>query len=196
MIYFTSDTHFGHANIIEYCKRPFRDTLEMDSMLIEKWNERIGVSDTIYHLGDFTLGKLDFFETILWQLNGRLRILPGSHDHRWLEKYNADDPYLHTFHGYPVELLPPLVSLEFPELGDGKYPQVVTLCHYAMRVWDRSHYGSWHLFGHSHGTLRPERLSMDVGVDCNAFAPVSLDEVAKAMREKKGESCNNLQSVR
>ena len=50
-----------------------------------------------------------------------------------------------------------------------------------MRVWDRSHYGSWHLFGHSHGALPGYGLSLDVGVDCTGFKPISLEQVAEKM---------------
>lgn len=64
----------------------------------------------------------------------------------------------------------------------GGYPQVIVLCHYALRVWDRSHYGSWHLFGHSHGHLPGLGLSLDIGVDCHGYRPLSLAEVADNMR--------------
>jgi len=180
-IWFTADHHFGHANIIRYCNRPFASADEMDATLIRLWNESVGVDDVVYHLGDFTLQGLPKFQAIIWQLNGKLRIMPGSHDRRWLEHYKPDDPAMHTAHGYPVELLPPLVSLEIPDLRDDRYPQVIVLCHYAMRVWDRSHYGSWHLYGHSHGNLPGLGLSLDVGVDCHGYRPISLEEVARKL---------------
>jgi calcineurin-like phosphoesterase family protein len=59
--------------------------------------------------------------------------------------------------------------------------QEITLCHYSMRKWNKSHYGTWHLYGHSHGTLPPYGLSMDVGVDNQNFYPVSFDEVKARM---------------
>lgn len=180
--FFTADHHFNHANIIKYCRRPFTSVDEMDATLIQLWNETVGADDIVYHLGDFTLQGLTKFETTVWQLNGRLRIMPGSHDQRWLEKYQAGAPNLHTRPGHPIELLPPLVSLEIPELGNEKYPQVIVLCHYAMRVWDRSHYGAWHLYGHSHGDLPGHGLSFDVGVDCHSYRPLSLEEVAQRMK--------------
>jgi len=75
--------------------------------------------------------------------------------------------------------------LEFPDLGDSQHPQVIVLCHYAMRAWDRSHYGSWHLYGHSHGTLPGYGLSFEVAVDCWDFRPVGLDVMAARMGELK-----------
>ena len=77
-----------------------------------------------------------------------------------------------------MQVLPPLVSLELPELRVGRHSQVLVLCHYALRVWDRAHYGAWHLYGHSHGTLPAWGLSLDVGVDSHDFRPINLDEVA------------------
>jgi calcineurin-like phosphoesterase family protein len=148
----------------------------MDKMLIRLWNEVVGADDIVYHLGDFTLGGLSKFKAITCQLNGKLRILPGSHDHGWLKNY---DDSVCTAHGHLVELLPPLVSLEVPGLNTGRHSQVIVLCHYAMRVWDRSHYGSWHLHGHSHGKLPRYERSYDVGVDSNVYRPVNLERVAQ-----------------
>jgi calcineurin-like phosphoesterase family protein len=64
--------------------------------------------------------------------------------------------------------------------------QDITLCHYALRVFNKSHHGSWHLYGHSHGTLPddPNSLSFDVGVDCHNYFPISLDQVKKIMSKK------------
>lgn len=181
-IFFTSDTHFSHANIIKYCNRPFASVEDMDEQMVDHWNALVGPDDEVYHLGDFTLGDGRRFAKWIARLNGRIKVLPGSHDHAWLADYK---PGTASLSGHPVEVLPPLVSLEFPELGDGEHPRVVVLCHYAMRAWDRSHYGSWHLYGHSHGTLPGYGLSIEVAVDCWDFRPVSLETVAEKMRELK-----------
>lgn len=142
----------------------------------------MGVNDVVYYLGDFTLGGLGKFAATLHQLNGWLKILPGSHDQRWLKDFRADESDMHSAPGHPLELLPPLLSLEVPELGNAQHPMVIVLCQYAMRVWDRSHYGAWHLYGHSHGSLPGSGLSFDIGVDCNRFRPFSLEEVAEKMK--------------
>ena len=180
-IWFTADHHFGHENIIRYCDRPFRDTAEMDREMVRRWNAVVGADDTIYHLGDFTLG--DWWGTAkpcLDELNGRVKVVPGGHDYRWLP--DADGR---------LEVLPSLHTLEF---GVGrKWPLVVVLCHYPMLSWDRSHYGSIHLHGHTHGMVPDGRSSdmkappdqrrgfrLDVGVDCHGFAPVSLAAVLEA----------------
>lgn len=173
MIWMTADHHFGHANLIRLVGRPFASVGDMDDFLVKRWNERVGPGDVVYHLGDFALGGPKMAERYFSALNGAVRLVPGGHDRRWL--MGADGLR------WKVEVLPPLVTLEFPKLGSGKRPQVVVLCHYAMRTWDRSHHGSWMLYGHSHGKLPGLGRSLDVGVDCNGFAPFSLDEVAGRM---------------
>ena len=128
--------------------------------------------DTVYHLGDFTLEDIRHFKKWANQLRGNIKILPGSHDGPWLKDFAATDK---------VQVIAPLVSLEFPELRAGEHPQVIVLCHYSMQVWDRSSHGSWHLFGHSHGRLQGIGLSFDVGVDCTEFTPLSLESIASKM---------------
>jgi calcineurin-like phosphoesterase family protein len=68
---------------------------------------------------------------------------------------------------------------------DGR-AQSVVMCHYAMRVWNQSHRGAWHLYGHSHGSLPddPNALSWDAGVDVNDYAPLSVSQVAAIMARK------------
>jgi len=169
--WFTSDHHFGHKDIIKYCQRPFESVEEMDRELIVAWNSVVRDDDTVYHLGDFTLADQDRALKYFEQLNGRIFVLNGTHDEEWFKKaeYHSKDG--------PVSFLNPLESLKFydPNFDEGL---VVVLCHYAMRVWDRSHYGSLHLYGHSHGELDGRGRSMDVGVDTHPqFRPYSLEEI-------------------
>jgi calcineurin-like phosphoesterase family protein len=194
MIYFTSDTHFGHENIIKYCDRPFKDADHMDCALVENWNRAIGENDTVYHLGDFTFGGEKQARDYFRRLNGRIFVLgaPWHHDSRWLPSVGQ----INTSGKMPktglasfwsathqqVTILPPMHVLEFLEYGDGHHSHGLVLCHYPLAVWDRKHYGAWHLYGHSHGTHQNGGLSFDVGVDCNQFRPVSLDGVVRQMK--------------
>lgn len=170
--FFTSDTHFDDEYAIPYFHRPFTSIDEMNGIMVEKWNRVITESDTVYHLGDFTLDGIDHFTNWASQLNGTIKIVPGSHDHPWLKDFIANEK---------VQVLAPLVSLEFPAIQAREEPQVIVLCHYSLQVWDRSSHGSWHLFGHSHGKLQGIGLSFDVGVDCTDFTPMSLEQVASRM---------------
>lgn len=87
--WFTSDTHFGHANIIPYCGRPFRDVTEMNGALIHNWNVRVRASDRVIHLGDFALGPKDLWRGYRQALNGRILFVVGNHDApraRWIQE--------------------------------------------------------------------------------------------------------------
>ena len=177
MIYFTADQHFGHEKIIDYLDRPFKSIAHMNDEIIGRHNEVVGHDDNVYILGDFTLGDFETAKSYIVRLNGNLRFLSGSHDFRWFPKYTQTL----AIDGRIIRFFPPLHTLlvDRKEIGmEGEYPLVIALCHYAMRRWDRSHYDSLHLFGHSHCRLsNPAFRSMDIGVDCNNYYPFSLDDV-------------------
>lgn len=159
MIFFTSDTHFNHANIIRYCNRPFKNVTEMDETLIANWNSVVGPKDTVYHLGDFCFGNaLDYLE----KLNGFIYHICGNHEKPLINAVG-------------VHKVPFIRTAKIPE-----YPDII-MSHFAMRVWNKSHFNSWHLYGHSHGTLPGQGKSFDVGVDCWEFRPVSLDQITFKM---------------
>src|ERR1700744_1409385 len=80
VIYFTSDTHFGHENIIRYSNRPFKDVEHMNEELVRRWNSRVGHTDIVYHLGDVALMKGADPDSILIRLNGIIHLCPGNHD--------------------------------------------------------------------------------------------------------------------
>jgi calcineurin-like phosphoesterase family protein len=78
--YFTSDTHFGHERIIEYCKRPFTSLHEMNVTMTKRWNETVGPEDEVFHLGDFAFGSAEKVEQFRRMLNGRIILIQGTHD--------------------------------------------------------------------------------------------------------------------
>lgn len=150
--FFTSDTHFSHSNVIKYCHRPFRNAGEMNRTLIDNWNSVVGQDDTVYHLGDFAFDKPENIKRILSHLNGRKHLILGNHD-KIIRRKRPE--FLHSDLFHSIE--------DFKEISiDGIK---VVLCHYGMRVWNKSHYGSIQLHGHSHGSLTPIGRSVDVGVD-------------------------------
>lgn len=163
--WFTADTHFGHANIIKYSKRPFSDVNEMDAILINNWNKVVQPEDYVYHLGDFSFRDTEYYFN---RLNGIIILVEGNHD-----KITYRNKEL--FYKYYQGLLEINIS-----------GQEIVLCHYAMKVWNKSHWGAWHLYGHSHGSLPddPNSLSFDVGVDCHNYRPISFAEVGKIMTKK------------
>lgn len=177
-IWFTSDTHFGHHNIMKYCNRNFKNVDHMDQEMIKNWNSKVGVNDIVFHLGDFCFGDILEWEKIRYQLNGTIYFIRGNHD-----KFQ-NGQISHLFKD-----IFDLVEIKVKDDEAERGWQNIVLCHYSMRVWNRSHHGSWHLWGHSHGTLPddPNSLSFDVGVDSHNYAPISYKEVKKIMSLKTFE---------
>lgn len=175
-IFFCSDTHFGHANIINYSNRPYSDVEEMNEALIKNWNQVVGKNDTVYHLGDFAFMPYDKFKNLLWRLNGYIHFMRGNHD-KMIDQHKQD-----------ILRVGKIVSIQdYKEIKvAGK---MIVLFHYGQRVWNKSHHGSIHLYGHSHGSLPPFGRSVDVGVDCkeitHEYRPVSLDEVLDYMSKRE-----------
>lgn len=168
MIFFTSDLHIHHANIIKYCQRPFNSVEEMDNAIINNWNSVVAQDDSVWVLGDFTMSNDKILiNRTLSRLNGNKYLVLGNHDSPAC-KFSGFWSEVHELTHISVER------------------ETLVLCHYAMRVWYKSHHGSWHLYGHSHGSLSEENnLSFDVGVDAWSYAPVSFNQIAKKMADKR-----------
>ena len=79
-LFFTSDTHFYHGNIIRFCNRPFKSVEMMNETIISNWNNTVGQDDIVFHLGDFCLGGSAEWNKILDRLNGKIYLIMGNHD--------------------------------------------------------------------------------------------------------------------
>lgn len=168
MIYFISDTHFGHKNIIEYTSRPYLNVHEMNVALTENWNSVVTANDTIYHLGDFAFKSKAKIKDLLRKLNGNIIFIRGNHDHR--ELTSACNELDIPIYDYLK------IKIEDDEIGIQK----LILFHYPMITWDEKERGSWQLFGHCHNSLPRERLhpsQMDVGVENINYTPILYEEV-------------------
>lgn len=176
-IYFTSDLHLDHANIIKYCNRPFDSVEQMNELLIKNWNSVVNPEDEVYVLGDLVLSRPDRAISLVRRLNGQKFLIEGNHDKKLLKV-----PEFRQFFVWVRSLS----ELKVHDIDAYRDTQSIVLCHYAMRVWNKSHAGAWHLYGHSHGTLPddPNSLSFDVGVDANHFKPLSYQEVKAHMKKK------------
>ena len=182
-VFFTSDTHFYHANIINFCKRPFANVETMNEALIENWNEVVGANDIVFHLGDFCFGGSAEWTNILNRLNGKIYLIIGNHDLKNLRK-----GYYKRFEEVVMQM-----HIEVDK-------QRIYLNHCPFLCYAGAYDGVWQLFGHVHtcenniGKDAP-RLNMifptqyDVGVDNNNFTPVSFDQV-KQIIEKQIEQFN------
>lgn len=160
--FFSSDTHYGHNNILKYCNRPFVDIEEHDGKLIANWNSVVGPEDEVYHLGDFAMGKTPS-PSYLNRLNGIKHLVWGNHDSnqtRALPGWTSSQPYLE-------------IILE---------KQFIVLCHYKFDVFNKSHHGAIQFYGHSHGSMPGNDQQLDVGVDCWNYMPVTLEEIKARLR--------------
>jgi len=157
-IFFTSDTHFGHKKIIEYCNRPFADVHEMNEELIKRWNEKVGPDDIVYHLGDFAFMPKSRIVEIIERLNGKIVLIMGNHDAKGIRK---------LFHGWHKELL---LSLEVNGMTE------LFLSHYPI-----DHECGLVLCGHVHNAWKVGSFSgnpvINVGVDVWDYYPVSIEEI-------------------
>lgn len=193
MIYFTSDPHYWHSNVIRYCTRPHATVEEMNEDMVLKWNTVVLPEDTVYVLGDFSLA-FRAVETFPQRLMGNKILVPGNHDfchsyhkksrtpenrEKWLQKYRD--------HGFTI--LPEQTSVEFEGLGK------INLCHHPYAgpyelegggdkyaKWRPTDDGKILLCGHVHEKWQTRTspngsLMINVGVDVHGFTPVSLEQI-------------------
>ena len=176
--FFTSDTHFNHANIIKSCNRPFKDVEQMNETLIANWNRVIGPDDTVFHLGDFCLGGAAEWTKMLDRLNGRIYLIMGNHDLK-----NLRQGFVGRFEHVAMQM----------HIMVGK--QRIYLCHYPFLCFEGGYKNVWQLFGHVHSRksntgIDAGRLQYlfptqyDVGVDNNDFTPVSFEQVQRIINKQ------------
>jgi len=181
-IWFTSDTHFLHENIVDYSSRPFLDVNHMTEGLIEKWNERVKNGDTVYHLGDFALTnnkkQATAVDLLLRRLNGQKFLIKGNHDR---------DAVTGSRHWVKVADYME-IKVDIGEV----HKQRIVMSHYPFRSWNQMHRGAIMLHGHCHGNLtHTGGKIMDIGVDVHEYAPISLDAVLIFMRDQSVVSCDH-----
>lgn len=181
-IWFIADTHFGHANIIKYCNRPFKSVWEMDDAMINRWNSVVDSNDIVFHLGDFALCAPGYAKSILEKLNGKIYLAVGSHEKTVLR-------------GKLYKYFEDIQESYYIEVGE----QDIFVSHCCHKVWHKSHRGTWHCFAHSHGGLdqysETEGKLLDVGVDTHNFYPVSYENIEVIM-ESRPLNFNDLERKR
>ncbi len=178
-MWFTSDQHYGHRNIIDYSSRPFADVEEMTRELVARHNAAVGVHDTVWHLGDFSLDER-LVPKVLPLLNGRHRLVSGNHDrcHPCHKKHqSAVRKYLHFgFETVSTEVhMGPWLLCHLPYVGDSanepRYPE-----------WRPKDEGKWLLHGHVHELWKTRDRMINVGVDQWGYAPVHLSTLEALAR--------------
>ena len=181
-VFFTSDTHFYHSNIINFCGRPFKSVEVMNETLIANWNSVVGPDDIVFHLGDFCLGGSAEWTNILNRLNGKIYLIVGNHDIK-----NLRQGYYSRFEHIAMQM----------HIEVGK--QKIYLNHCPFLCYGGAYRDTWQLFGHVHTSkqntgIDAPRLHMlfptqyDVGVDNNNFTPVSFEQVRRIIEKQVEQS--------
>lgn len=185
-IWFTSDLHLGHRNVIRFCNRPFTDEKAMGKSLIENWNNTVGDNDIVFVLGDtFWFNDSHSIKRVLSQLKGKdIYILPGNHDD-FDHYYRVDDMRIH--------LCADIVVVWITEENQPK--REVWLSHYPMMTWPHRENGAYQFFGHIHS--QPDKFDgvdqdlplhwnqADVGCDYWNWTPIDIDTLIAYCTMKK-----------
>jgi len=160
MKFFTADTHFGHTAIIEYCKRPFKNSDEMDHKLIKNINKCVSEIDELFILGDLTLRTAShkgYIKSILNKIRcPRIHLILGNHDS--LKPFDYIELGICTVHTH--------LHLESEDLFLCHDPAVA--CVLKNKTW---------LCGHVHDLFLQAKNVINVGVDVHDYYPISLDDV-------------------
>lgn len=166
MIYFTSDLHFYHSNVLRFANRPFQEVEEMNRALIQNWNTWVGPEDEVYILGDVTMRGPEKAMEAVRQLNGRKYLVRGNHD-GFVDRSSFDVSLFEWVRDY----------YELSWQG-----QKWILFHYPISEWNGCLRGTVHLHGHQHNHMdynlqnRARGIRrFDVGVDANNMRPVSVE---------------------
>jgi calcineurin-like phosphoesterase family protein len=169
-IFFLSDTHFFHDNIIKCCNRPFESCVDQDETIIKNWNSVIKKGDLVYHLGDIAWGG-DY--SVLKRMNGQKIIIKGNHDKTKNLENAVENKYIETWH----------YQKGFMYKND-----YIFMSHFPHLRWDRCSHDSYHAFGHSHGKLDIVfGRSMDVSIDCIDFTPIHIDDFRSKLKHRENK---------
>lgn len=165
MYFFTADTHFFQETVIRHSGRPFGSASEMNAFFVKRWNERVRKTDRVYHLGDLSFGGASETLQLLAELNGEICLITGNHDDLIINNPFIQKRFL-------------WVKPYHEEIIDGR---LVVMFHYPIAQWREAQRGSWHLYGHTHGTVQLTGACLDVGVDTNLNF-YSWDEIQERLK--------------
>ncbi len=175
--WFTSDTHFGHENIIGYCDRPYDSVQAMDADLIRRWNQTVAPEDLVYHLGDFALGDRTRWPEVLASLHGRKILCVGNHDQK--------PEYMMRQVGFEYAFENRVVEVEGKRLWLNHYPMNNSS---DRRRYQRPAAPSSYdvaLCGHVHQQWKVRAGCVNVSVDVWNFTPTSLEQILAAHKSSE-----------
>lgn len=156
-----SDTHWGHANIIRYCQRPFASVEEMDDAMVTYWNETVKSNDYVYHLGDVLSGKyrrdVDVAIKLLRSLNGHKRLVLGNHDDGKSQAFRVCFDEITMWRQYPSMGLLMTHCPAHESTLNAKWPRNV--------------------HGHVHEKDPPSPAHVNVSVERIDYRPINVEEL-------------------
>lgn len=196
-VFFISDLHFGHRNILSFCQRPFKDVKDMEIKMISYWNKTVSDKDIVFVLGDtFWFNDRKAMKRILNQLNGKnIYLILGNHcDPRVYERLKSEEII-----GDRIQLLSDVVTLYLREYNPNnpENPTLlgeIILSHYPLMTWSHRDKGAINLFGHIHSGPRSlctldqdlplwEGKQYDVGADNNEYTPIEFNKIIEKLKE-------------
>lgn len=193
MVFFTSDTHFGHQNIIRFCNRPWATIAEHDQALIDNWNAIVPEDAVVFHLGDFCYkgGGFPTIQHLKGLLRGQIVLIRGNHDPDTRKRQN-------------IQNLQQLFAGVYDQLQIEVEGQRILMSHYPLLTWPHAYgeHPTWQIFGHIH--LRKSITGSDafiveqccrptqyeVGVDLNGYKPVSFQNLKERIKYQIKNKCN------
>ena len=173
MIFYISDMHFGHKNVIKFDNRPFNDVDEMDAELIRLWNSKVSADDHVYIIGDLCFRNGRQEQWYIKQLNGHKHLILGNHD----VKIQSNAEAMAYFESVD----------QIKIIKDGE--KDIVLCHFPLASWPMENHGAWHIYGHVHGNrgdgtrydaieyMYNKGRALNAGCMLNGFTPASFEEL-------------------
>lgn len=141
MNYFIADLHFGHKNCLVFDNRPFKTIEEHDEELIKRWNDKVGIEDDVYILGDISWYNTTRTIEIFKNLNGNKHLIIGNHDHKLLKNQELRSLFIE---------ITDYKELHIPGVDGKKNSSGIVLSHYPIPCFNHHYYGWYHLYGHVH----------------------------------------------
>jgi len=166
--YFASDFHLGHNKPFIYEKRGFSSIEEHDTSILSEVS-KLTAKDTLYYLGDFTFkSKVEDILKYYEFFKCKVVFITGNHDKYILQNKKYFDRFIFV-----------------DSLFNYKYNRnLIVLCHYPMRNWDRSHYNSWHLFGHIHDKTDFGGKTLNITIDNIGKFILSYNDIEEYMKSR------------
>ncbi len=181
-LYFTSDWHLFHHNVLGFDKRPFDNVDEMHLTIENNWNNLITKDDVVIYLGDLTFARREdqaSVKQMMNRLNGDIHFVMGNHD-KWediaaITKFKSQQDYLE-------------IRLNYFDNEKIKH-EVTFLCmHYPIYSWNKKHRGAYMVHGHSHminsdDDFHKTNRLIDVGCNGYNYTPVSFEEIIEIKKD-------------